>query len=338
MKNILFLGLGSIGQRHQRNLKKINKKINFFCIRAKKNSPQLNNNLKVLKKKFNPEELGIKEIKWNEIKKYNIDTGFVTNPTSLHVNTSLKLIKHNLNLFIEKPISNNLKNIYFLKNQLNKKKLKCEIGFQYRYYDLLIKLKKIINKEKYGKIVKCNIEFCHYLPNHHKYEDFKKSYASNKKLGGGVILCFSHELDYAQYLFGDPYKIIPINISSNKEFKIDVETSAIFSILYKSNIPVIFNLDFLKKKASRHCKIQFEKAYVDLDFIKNKMFIHTDKTKMISSKLNKNSIHLETIFNLEKNFSKNQNGKNTIENSIINLKTILSVKKSLITNKIIKLY
>ena len=23
-----------------------------------------------------------------------------------------------------------------------------------------------------------------------------------KKLGGGVILCFSHEIDYAQYLFG----------------------------------------------------------------------------------------------------------------------------------------
>ncbi len=279
--------MGSIGQRHHRNLKKIDKKMNFFCIRSKENSPMLNDDLKVLKKKLNTKQIGIKQIKWDEIKKYNIDTAFITNPTSLHVNTALKLIKNNLNLFIEKPLSNNLKNIYVLKKQLNKKKLKCEIGFQNRYHDLLIKLKKIINKNKYGKVVKCNIEFCHYLPNHHKYEDFKTSYASQKRLGGGVILCFSHELDYAQYLFGKPYKIIPINISSNKEFKIDVETNAIFSILYKKNLPVTFNLDFLKKKTSRHCRIQFEKAYVDLDLIKNKMFIQTNKTKTISSKLNK---------------------------------------------------
>ena len=337
MKNILFLGMGSIGQRHHRNLKKTDKKLNFFCIRSKNNSPQLNDNLKVLKKKLNPNLIGIKEIRWNEIKQYNIDTAFITNPTSLHVNTALKLIKNNVNLFIEKPLSNNLKNIYFLKKQLNKKKLNCEIGFQNRYHDLLIKLKKIIDKKKYGKIVKCNIEFCHYLPNHHKYEDFRISYASQKRLGGGVILCFSHELDYAQYLFGNPYKIIPINISSNKELKINVETNAIFSILYKKNLPVIFNLDFLKKKTSRHCRIQFEKAYVDLDFIKNKMFIQTNKTKIISSKLNKNSIFLELIINLKKNFIKNKNAKNPIQNSILNLETIMSIKKSLSTNRILKL-
>ena len=31
--NILFLGLGSIGQRHLRNVYKLNKKTNFFAIR-----------------------------------------------------------------------------------------------------------------------------------------------------------------------------------------------------------------------------------------------------------------------------------------------------------------
>ena len=35
MKNILFLGLGSIGQRHFRNLKKIDPKLNFFVSERK---------------------------------------------------------------------------------------------------------------------------------------------------------------------------------------------------------------------------------------------------------------------------------------------------------------
>ena len=36
MKNILFLGLGSIGQRHLRNLKKLKSNLNFYAIRRKK--------------------------------------------------------------------------------------------------------------------------------------------------------------------------------------------------------------------------------------------------------------------------------------------------------------
>ena len=41
--NILFIGLGSIGQRHIRNLKKILKdKVNFFAFRKKKRKILLN--------------------------------------------------------------------------------------------------------------------------------------------------------------------------------------------------------------------------------------------------------------------------------------------------------
>ena len=35
------------------------------------------------------------------------------------------------------------------------------------------------------------------------YEDYKKSYASKKELGGGVVLTCIHEIDYMYWLFGD---------------------------------------------------------------------------------------------------------------------------------------
>ena len=49
--NILIIGLGSIGQRHLRNLKLIEPKSNFYAIknRRKKSAPLLNNFNKVLK-------------------------------------------------------------------------------------------------------------------------------------------------------------------------------------------------------------------------------------------------------------------------------------------------
>ena len=49
----------------------------------------------------------------------------------------------------------------------------------------LVKIKNIISKKKYGKIIKSGIHHCHYLPYHHKYENYKISYASRKKLNGG---------------------------------------------------------------------------------------------------------------------------------------------------------
>lgn len=338
MKNILFLGLGSIGQRHFRNLRKIDPKLNFFCIREKKNVPHLNNKNQVVKKKFIPIHNGIKEISWSTIKNYKIDTAFITNPTSLHINTSIKLAQLNLNLFIEKPLSNNLKNITKLRKLIKKKKINCEIGFQSRYDDLLIKIKKIINSKKYGKVVKCNIDHCHYLPNHHKYEDYKISYASNKKLGGGVLLCFSHEIDYAQYLFGTPKKIVPIKISSGNYLNIDVEISAQFSIFYKNNIPVTFNLDFIKKKSSRSCKIQFEKAFIEWDLNKNIMIIENKKIRTFKGLTkNRNDLFIRAMKKIKNCFSKNENAENSFEKGLLNIKTILSIKKSLINKKSIYL-
>ena len=337
MKNVLFLGLGSIGQRHFRNLKSIDNKINFFCIRTKNDAPELNDSLKVIKKKFDPKYMGIREINWKQIKDFNIDTAFVTNPTSLHIKTALKLTKYNLNLFIEKPLSNNLDKINLLKNIIKKKNLKCEIGFQTRYDDLLLKIKNIIKSKKFGEIVKCNINHCHYLPNHHKYENYKNSYAGNKHLGGGVLLCFSHEIDYAAYLFGKPKKIIPISISSSKLLDVDVETSAQFSIEYASNVVTTFNLDFLKKESLRKCQIQFEKAFLSWDLNMNKLIIE-DKKKIFFNKVKKrNNLFLKSIKKIKNSFSKNKKSFNTFENALLNLKTIIQIKKSLTKKKIIKL-
>ena len=44
---------------------------------------------------------------------------------------------------------------------------------------------------------------CHsYLPQWRK-KNYKKSYSSNAKLGGGVSLDLSHEIDYIQWIFGN---------------------------------------------------------------------------------------------------------------------------------------
>ena len=250
MKNILFLGLGSIGQRHLRNLKKLKSNLNFYAIRRKKNSPLLDNNNNIIKKKFILSENNVKNINFNQIKRYKIDTAFITNPSSKHLSSAIKIGGLGCNLFIEKPLSHNMNNISILKEIIKKKKILCAVGYQTRYDDLLLKIKKIIKKKNYGNILSVNIHNRHYLPFHHRYEDYKIGYAAQKKLGGGVLLCFIHEIDYANYLFEKPLKVFGKS-DKKSNLIIDVEDTAKFTVIYdinKKEIPVNFHLDFIKKK------------------------------------------------------------------------------------------
>ncbi len=102
----LFIGLGSIGQRHLRNLREVaGDSIEVIAYRAKRQVPVLND-------KFQADENA------NLVEKYNIrefddldealnerpEIAFITNPTSHHVDVALKAAKAGCHLFLENPI------------------------------------------------------------------------------------------------------------------------------------------------------------------------------------------------------------------------------------------
>ena len=123
--NILIIGLGSIGQRHLRNIKVVlkHKHSQIYALRKKFRTPLLSSrNLPTpgsLEKKFNIKLIdNIEEI---AKKKIDIDAAFVCSPTSHHIAEAIWLIKNNINCFIEKPLSNNIKKILTLKKILKKK-------------------------------------------------------------------------------------------------------------------------------------------------------------------------------------------------------------------------
>ena len=339
MKNILFVGLGSIGQRHLRNLKKINKKFNFFAIRKKKTTPLLSNTNKVIKNKFLSKENKIKEIKFSEVKKNNIDTVFITNPSSKHLISAIKFAKLGCNLFIEKPLSHNLNNVNVLKKLIIKKKLLCAVGYQTRYDSLLHRIKKYISNKTFGKICYVNIQHRSYLPFHHQYEDYRIGYAARRDLGGGVLLSFIHEIDYANFLFGKPLELFGTT-GKISNLKIDVEDSANFTVIYKlfrNKIPVNFNLDFIKRKPLRFCEIQFEKANLCWDLLNNKIHFRNKKKTTIKSRFkSRNSLFIEELKQVIKSFNMKKQPLSNFDNGEKSLRIVVRLKDSIKKKKWIK--
>ena len=330
--NVLILGLGSIGQRHLRNLRSIDKKIKFFTIRRKYITPLLNNKNRPIK--GNIEKIyNIKNFKkFSKIN--NIDVAFICTPSKFHISESIKLLKKDIHLFVEKPLGSSMKKINELKKIIIKKpNIKTMMGFQLKFNPLILKLKKLIEENYIGKIYNIFIHNGEHIDDYHSYENYKISYAAKKNLGGGVILSQIHEIDYLLFLFKN-YKIKVLNSLPSRlsNLKIDVEDNVVANLKLinkKKNIICSLHLNYFERPPKREIKLIGEKGKIECDLNKNEINIYKEKKlKKINFKINKNEIfkkQLRYFLNCVK-YNKKINKNFDIINGVKSLNLALKLK------------
>ena len=263
-KKALIIGYGSIGRRHAAILKKLIGKKNIFIF------------TKRVCKDFNI----VKNLK--EIKSINPDYIIICTETAHHLKHLLfceKNLKNKL-ILVEKPLFSKFKNIKILNN-------KIFVAYNLRYLPIIQNLKNIIKKKN---IYSVNIFCSSHLPYWRKNINYKRSYSANRKLGGGVLLDMSHEIDYIQWIFGNINKIIYKKIFKISNLKINVEDSAIIISKIKK-INLIINLNFFSKTNKREIIIDGNNINLRADLIKNKLEIYqkkNNKPAIINYKVTKN--------------------------------------------------
>ena len=182
---VLIVGLGSAGKRHATILKNKFKISNIYFLTKKRNqSNSIKSNL--------------------EIKKINPDYIIIANPTSEHFKV-LKFLEKNFSgkiILVEKPLYEKFRNLNIRKN-------KVFVAYQLRFHPVILKLKELSKSQKLFNI---NVIANSYLPDWRK-TNYRYSYSSKKKEGGGVLLDLSHELDYINWIFPN----IKFNFFLNKK-------------------------------------------------------------------------------------------------------------------------
>ena len=280
----------------------------------------------------------------NDIKNFKIDLIIVCTPTSEHLKYIKEVIKLRTPVLIEKPLSNDLILAKKIVNLSQSHKHLLLTGHMYRFHPAIKKLRKLLSSNFIGKIKHIDIEIASYLPDWHKYESYKDFYASQKKLGGGVVLTESHEIDLLIWLFGKPY-ILSSFIGNQSSFKMDVEDTAISIINYKSSkkyFNVSLKQSFVEKIPKRFIRIFAEKGILEIDFIKNELTGIKNNKKFTfyrDKKFDRNNLfssQLNYIVNLANN--RNILLKNKVlDNGLETLEVLNSIKKSSLRGKAIKL-
>lgn len=322
--SILIVGLGSIGFRHLKNLQSLGYK-DIYVYRTKKgiNNYSISKKIKLIQN-F---DLAITEKKFNLI--------ILSNPTSEHIKFAIKCVKKGINVYIEKPLSHNLKNIQKLVNLSKKSKTKILIGCQLRFNPNLIYIKEFLKRKKLGKIYSVFCDAGQYLPEWHFGENFKKSYAAKKRLGGGVILTLIHEIDYLYWLFG-PFKSINSIGGKITNLDINVEDTVCSNIKTKNNVSILLRTDYWRKPPTRTLNIIGEKGQIDWDYFNKELKITDRNGKNLirkKIKLNNNHNYLNIIKHFINCIEKDKLPKVPLAEGIYTLKVALAIKKSINSSK-----
>jgi predicted dehydrogenase len=279
---VLFVGMGSIGQRHLRNLKKI-KESKIIALRKSSHQTVIEDG-----KAFETESLASYYgfIEYDSLEgalSKKPDIAFITNPSSLHIGTAIQCAKAGCHLFIEKPLATEKDRIIELEDVLKQSNLISMVGFQSRFHPCIEETHHILQNETYGKVVSANFNWSTYLPDAHPYEDYRQGYAARQDLGGGVTFSLSHELDLIQYFFDIPLSVYAIGGDSGG---LDIDVDCMVAALFRcgkepSTFPVQLHLSFLQGEEQREFTILLEGGVLHCDLVQQKLQIVNHKKETV---------------------------------------------------------
>ena len=311
---VVFFGLGGAGQRHLRILYSLKNKLklNFFTFTRINKVQAIKKNFNLDKKKLSEKYKDLIFLKKKNSAYLKKNIAIISNHTSGHYNTAIKCAKAGMDIFVEKPFFCDKKKFTNFAEIIKKKKLKFLVGYQRRFSETINKFHNIVKKIDVKKIKQINVLVNSYLPDWHKYENYRNMYASKKSLGGGSLLTECHELDIIIMIFGLPNKLRCKKFHEIKN--IDVESRHKITFYY-SKFSVYFKINMFSKEVKREISLVADSFKYVADLNKNKIY-----------KNNKIIYFKNSLF--EKEFCKQI--KYFFSKKIKSLETILQAKKNLL--------
>jgi predicted dehydrogenase len=337
----LICGLGSIGQRHVRIIRKVmNGAAEIAAYRSRKRSVVISDRLEATVGHKPEEHYGIHGFyNLREALSWKPDAVFVTNPISLHVSTAIAAAKAGCHIFIEKPLSHDDEELAELLRIVKEKQLACMVGYQVRYHPAYIKIRELLEQNEIGRLTSADLHFGEWLPGMHPYEDYRESHAARKDQGGGVILCLSHEIDIAFWLFGKPLTVYTSG-GHLSDLEMDVEDTADMLLSFTGSgreFPVHVHLDFLQKPSRRYIHIVGEKGSILFDHSTNELNIRLlskgETINIVFNNFQRNDMFLQEVSDFIDSVRNHTQPPIRLEDGINTLKICLAAKRSLVTGQ-----
>lgn len=188
---VLFVGAGSIGERHLRCFQATGRAELVLVEKDAERCRSLAQRYQV-RRAYTTIEQALDE---------ETAVAVIATPAPLHVLQATLLARHRVHLLIEKPLSTTLQGIDALRETVHKGNLVVAVAYVYRCHPLLTAMRKAIIEERLGKPLEVVVVAGQHFPTFRPaYRDI---YYADRAMGGGAIQdALTHLVNAVEWLVG----------------------------------------------------------------------------------------------------------------------------------------
>ena len=252
--SIAFVGLGSIAKRHIKNvcdyISSCGSTYSIDLYRSNLDHP--------IAEEIQP-LVAASYLYSGEVQR-DYDMVFITNPTSLHLETAVKFRPHTKALFIEKPVFDGLDVDEDIIKALDE--IPSYQPCPLRYNPVLQYVKQNIDVTK---VVSVRAMSSSFLPDWRPGQDYRQTYSAHTDMGGGVDIDLIHEWDYLTWIYGMPTQCLGI-VGTFSNLEIDSNDTALY-IAKNDKMTFELHLDYFGRKTQRTLDIFTHDDTIQCDLI-----------------------------------------------------------------------
>lgn len=250
---LLVTGGGSIGERHIRNIKRINGVTVSLCEPRQERAQEL-------RKRYDLDEIvpGYEQTDLSDF-----DAVLIATPVNSHIDFATKAVNAGCHVLIEKPLSHSLEGVDELDSLAKEKGLVVGVAFVRKFHPLISNAKEIIASGKLGKLCTAYCIEGQHLPLYRP--DYKQTYFVHKEMGGGITLDWApHNVNLICHLLGEVEKVLCIEKLYALES--ECEDATIMILIMKNGAVVQFSSNAFQKNSESINSIVGTKGTVQYSF------------------------------------------------------------------------
>ena len=255
---VLVVGTGSIGRRHIANLVALGARVWAYSHRAACGQPAPPVAAAL--------PAGVALVADWEALLPEIDAVVVANRTDQHVQVAVTAARAGRALFIEKPLSADLRGVQALQDAVSDRALVVEAGFMLRRHPNLLWLREALDQGLIGEVYCARAAVGQWLPDWRPGTDHRQGYGAFRGTGGGVIFDLVHELDLVLWLLGPAEDVIAMT-RTVATLEIETEAVAQIGLRLAGGLLAQVHLDYVRPGYGRHFEVVGRTGVLAWDYV-----------------------------------------------------------------------
>jgi predicted dehydrogenase len=261
---VLVIGGGSIGKRHLRNALALGAEV-VGVVEVKPERRQ------------EVEQIAGRSVASDSIeeavRRARPDAAVIGTPTGHHRAAAELLMARDIPFLIEKPLTRTLAEARALLEQAGDRDLVVLVGYTYRFWPPLQRVKRLLDAGAVGDVLGVRIEFSEYLPDWHPWEDYRRWFMASAEQGGGALLDESHTLDLLRWFCGEVRSVAAV-VDTSGALEITSDDRVALIARMESGAVAEVHMDLLGRAPRKNLVITGSTGTILWDFHLNRVEVY----------------------------------------------------------------